>query len=130
MQNIVIQYLFWQFFEMPGAILRAWRNFLLFNLNYFSVPLLLKTFFSHWRRYRWSYGKGFDLGRYLETFFSNLISRILGAFVRSFAIVMGILSEIGILLGGMIVFLGWLILPVFLIAGLVFGIRIIFLNLF
>ncbi len=126
MQNILFQYLIWQFFEAPRAILKAWKNFLLFNLNYFSVPLLLKTFFSHWRRYRWSYGKGFDPGRYLETFFSNLISRVLGAFVRSFAIVIGVLSEIGILFGGIIVFLGWLVLPAFLIAGLVFGIKIIF----
>ena len=126
MQNILFQYLIRQFFEAPRAILKAWKNFLLFNLNYFSVPLLLKTFFSHWRRYRWSYGKGFDPGRYLETFFSNLISRVLGAFVRSFAIVIGVLSEIGILFGGIIVFLGWLVLPAFLIAGLVFGIKIIF----
>ncbi|MDD2697156.1 MAG: hypothetical protein PHE52_03325 [Candidatus Pacebacteria bacterium] len=126
MQNILVQYIVWQFFEVPREILKAWKNFLLFNLNYFSVPLLLKTFFSHWRRYRWSYGKGFDPGRYLETFFSNLISRVLGAIVRTFAIVIGILSEIGIFFGGVIVFFGWLLFPAFLIAGLIFGIRIIF----
>jgi len=124
--NIFFQWLFWQFFEMPGNILKAWRNFLRFNLNYFSIPLLLKTFFSPWRKYKWSCGKGFDVKRYLEAFFSNLISRILGAILRSFLIFIGLLAEIFIIFIGIIVFFGWLILPAFLIAGLIFGIKIIF----
>ncbi len=124
-QNIVLQWLFWQFFEMPGNILKAWRNFLLFNLNYFSIPLLLKTFFSPWRRYQWAYGKGFDIKRYFEAFFSNLISRILGAMVRLVLILVGLLIEIFIIFGGMIIFFGWLALPFILIAGLIFGFKVL-----
>ena len=124
-QNIFWQWVFWQFFEIPGSILKAWRNFLLFNLNYFSIPLLLKTFFSPWRRYRWSYGKGFDIKRYLEALFSNLISRILGAILRSFLIFIGLLAEIFIIFGGTIIFLGWLVLPALLILGLIFGFKVI-----
>lgn len=118
------QWVFWQFFEMPGNILKAWINFLLFNLNYFSIPLLLKTFFSPWRRYKWSYGKGFDIKRYLEALFSNLISRILGAVMRSFLIFVGLLAEIFIIFAGIIIFLGWLVLPVLLIGGLIFGLKV------
>ena len=73
-QNIFIQYFLWYFHDVPKEILKGWRNFLVFNFNYFSIPLLLKTFFSHWRQYKWSYGRGFDIARYLEAFFSNLIS--------------------------------------------------------
>ena len=124
--NIFFQWLFWQFFEMPGNILKAWRNFLLFNLNYFSILLLLKTFFSPWRRYKWSYGKGFDATRYLEAFFSNLISRILGAVMRSFLIFIGLLVEIFIIFAGAIIFLGWLVLPLILIFGIYHGFRILF----
>jgi len=123
--NIFFQWLFWQFFGMPGNILRAWRNFLLFNLNYFSIPLLLKTFFSPWRKYRWSYGKGFDVKRYLEAFFSNLISRILGAILRSFLIFIGLLAEIFIIFAGAIIFLSWLVLPALLIFGIYHGFRIL-----
>jgi len=125
-QNILIQYLIWQFFDVPGELIRAWKNFLLFNLNYFSIPLLIKTFFSYWRRYKWSYGRGFDIGRYLEVFFSNLISRVLGAVVRSFLIFFGIIVEIFIVFAGFVVFISWLIMPAFLIAGLIFGFKIIF----
>lgn len=125
-QDIFSEYISWYFFEIPKSILRAWGNFLKFNLNYFSVPLLFKTFFSPWRRYRWIYPKGFDIGKYFEVFFSNLISRTLGAVLRFFLILVGILTEIFIIFAGIIVFFGWLILPALLIFGLIFGFKIIF----
>ncbi len=103
----------------------AWKNFLRYNLEYFSVPLLIKTFFSPWRRYQASYGKGFDLGRYFEAFLSNLIFRSLGAFLRSFLIVGGLLVEVFILFAGAFIFFAWLAAPAFLIAGFLFGIQVI-----
>ncbi|OGZ19079.1 MAG: hypothetical protein A2175_02030 [Candidatus Nealsonbacteria bacterium RBG_13_42_11] len=125
MQNIVFQYLVWQFFDAPKNILKAWKNFLLFNLNYFSIPLLLKTLFSPWHRYKVSYGRGFDFGRYFEAFFSNLIFRILGAIIRTLLIIIGLLMEVFIVLGGLIAFFCWLVLPAILIVGFIFGIKII-----
>lgn len=124
-KNILIRYLTWYFFDVPKEILRGWKNFLVFNLNYFSFFLLLKTFFSPWRQYKWSYGRGFDISRYLEAFFSNLISRVLGAIMRSFLIVSGILTEIFIFLVGVAVFLTWFLLPVFIFDGLYFGFKIL-----
>jgi len=126
MENVFLQYLFWQFLEMPGNILKAWKNFLKFNLNYFSIPLLLKTLFSPWRRYRMSYGKGFDIGRYFTAFFSNLIFRILGAIMRVFLIIIGLLVEIFLIFAGIIIFFGWIALPALLIVGLIFGFKILF----
>jgi len=114
-QNILIQYLIWHFFDVPREILRAWRNFLKFNLNYFSVISLLKTLFSPWRRYTWSRGRGFSVSDYLEVLFSNFISRIIGAIMRSFLIFIGIFAEILIIFVGFFIFLGWFILPIILI---------------
>ena len=125
MQNIFLQWVFWHFLEVPGNILKAWGNFLRFNLNYFSIPLLFKTLFSSWRRYRVSYGKGSDIGRYFEAAFSNLLFRILGAVMRSSLIIIGLLVEIFIIFAGFMVFLGWLILPILLIFGLYYGFRIL-----
>ncbi len=117
-ENIILMWLYWHFLEMPKNILQAWRNFLLFNLNYFSVPLLFKTFFSPWHGYRWSYGRGFDIGRYAGVFASNLISSILGAILRIFLIVIGLTIEIFIIIAGAVIFLIWLLLPFILIKGL------------
>jgi len=125
-QNILFQYLTWHYVDQVRGILLAWKNFLRFNLNYFSISLLLKTLFSHWRKYQWSYGRGFDIKRYAEVFFSNLISRVIGAIIRFFLILIGVVAEIFIVLAGIIVFLGWLLLPVLLLAGLWFGFKLLF----
>jgi hypothetical protein len=124
-QSIFFQWFLWQFFDVPSAILKAWKNFLLFNLNFFSVPLLLKSFFSPWRRYQWAYPRGLDIGKYFEVLISNLISRILGAIMRTFLIIIGIFIEVLYIFAGIIVFFGWLVLPALLIAGLIFGFKIL-----
>lgn len=124
-QNIFIQWFSWQFFDMPINILKVWKNFLLFNLNFFSTPLLLRSFFSPWRRYQWAYPKGLDMGKYFEVLISNLISRIIGAIMRSFLIIIGLVVEILYIFLGAVIFSVWLILPFFLFLGIYHGFRII-----
>ena len=121
-----MQVLIWQFFDMPRAILIGWKNFLLFNLNYFSVQLLLKTYFSHWHKYQYPYERVFEFWKNTEVFIFNMMSRIIGAIVRTFIIIIGIISEILIIILGLIIFLGWLILPALLVFGLFFGISLMF----
>jgi hypothetical protein len=124
-QNIFIQWLVFQFVDVPREILKAWRNYLLFNLKYFSIKLLIKTFFSYWRNYKWNYPRGFDAGEYLGALAGNFISRILGAAMRSVLIIIGLVLEVFIFFAGATVFLGWLVLPALLIIGLLFGLKII-----
>lgn len=126
MGKIILLYLEWHFMDRPKAIFEGWMNFLKFNLNYWSVPVLLKTYFSHWRRYQYSYGKGFNFGRYLEAFSFNIISRVIGAFMRSFLIISGLFTEFFIFAFGLFVFLLWLILPALLFLGFLYGFRILF----
>ena len=125
MINIFSQWFSWHFLELPKDIFKAWKNFLLFNLNYFSISLLLKTLFFPWRKYSYSYGRGFDLSRYFKAFTFNLISRALGAIMRTCLIILGLLAQIFIIFVGTVVLIGWLLLPVFLIIGLIFGFRIL-----
>lgn len=125
-QNIIFSWLKWHFFEAPKSILQIWRNFLKFNFDFFSVGVLIRTLFSPWKKNQWSYGRGFDIGRYFSVLFSNLISRILGAVVRLFLIIFGLLIEIFIFLGGAFVFLFWIIMPVLLIFGFWLGLKIVF----
>lgn len=127
-QNIFLQGISWYFFDVPLGILKAWKNFLKFNLKYFSVILLLKTLFSTWKRDRESYGRGFDFGKFFEIFFGNLISRILGFLIRSVLIIIGLLVEIIIIIIGLFIFFSWLIMPVILFAALIFGINLLLSN--
>ena len=125
-KNIFSLFLFWYIWYVPISILRGWKNFLKFGLNYFSIPRLVKTLFSPWRKYAWAYPRGFSFWQYFESLISNLIFRILGAILRSVLIVVGIISELFIIVIGFLVFLGWIILPILLIFGLYHGFRILF----
>ena len=121
-KNIFLLWLRWHFVEAPESIVRVLRNFLVFSARFFSVKILLKTFFSHWRRYRESYGRGFDLRRYFFTFIGNAISRVVGMIIRLFTLAVWLASEVIIFAIGFIVVAGWIILPaiiVFLIVSAV-----------
>ena len=127
MQSILLlYYLKWHFIDAPKNILKGWGNILGFNLNYFSIGLLLQTFFSPWRRIAWDYGRGFNLGTYLFTFGSNLISRIIGAIMRSFLIAAGLAAQFAILLMGSFLLLSWLALPGIIAAAFFYGIFLLF----
>ena len=126
MENIAVQYVYWHYCEQTKAILRAWGNLLVFNFNYWSVPLLLKTLFSYWHKYQEPYARGFDPKQYLETFAMNMISRMIGAVVRTAVIIIGIITEAIILVLGIIFFLAWLVTPALLFLGFIYGFRILF----
>jgi len=114
-KTLASQWFFWHFYEMPKFLFLVWKNYLSFGLNYFSVPLLLLTLFSPWKKYRWRYPKGFDIGEYFSTFVSNIFSRIIGAICRFSLIIIGIVAQIFIFTLGMVVILFWFLIPVILV---------------
>ena len=124
-RNIFLRFLIWHFFEQSKSLLKAFKNFLVFNFNFFSIAQLGKTLFSHWRRYKEAYGRGLDIKRYARVFTSNMISRCMGAFIRTVTIIVGLMVEFFVFIGGTIVFLAWLFLPILLLFGLYFGIRLL-----
>ena len=131
MLSTYLQFLFWYFVDMPLILLKVWKNFLLFNLNYFSVYTLLRSYFSHWHKYYSPYKKAFEIWANIEILVLNMMSRVIGAFLRTFLIIIGLFFEILILAAGVAVLTGWLLLPFFLIIGILFGLNLIFgLNLF
>lgn len=123
MQTLLLfRYARWHYLEATGDILRGWRNILWFILNYFSVPLLLRTLFSPWRGIQWRKRKGFNPGDILSTLLSNLISRILGAIVRSFLIMAGLLCEATFFILGAFLLIFWLLLPFLIFMVFIYGI--------
>lgn len=124
--SIIFQYFQWHYFEMPRAILQGWINFLEFGLNYFSIPVLIRTIFSPWRRYRYDYGRRFDPGRWFEAFTFNMMSRGIGTVMRLFLIFIGVLAEMFISMAGIIVFVGWIFLPMISIGSFLLGFVLLF----
>lgn len=119
-ENIFYLWFLWQFYEMPKFLFSAWRNYLFFGLDYFSIPLLLKTLFSPWRRYNWVYPKGFDIKEFFNTLISNIFSRIIGAICRIVLIIVGAVAQVFIFLAGIVTIFLWLLIPFIIIAGILF----------
>ncbi|TSC94797.1 MAG: hypothetical protein CEN87_331 [Parcubacteria group bacterium Licking1014_1] len=117
-QNIIISWFLWCFYEMPRFLIQIWRNYLLFGLNYFSVPLLFKTLFSPWRRYRWNYPKSFDIKEFFNTLISNSFSMVLGAMCRIVLIIIGILGQVVIFSAGLTAIILWILAPFIIIGGI------------
>jgi hypothetical protein len=119
-ENIFSVWVKWQFWETPKFLILAWGNYFMFASNYFSLPILLKTFFSPWRRYRWNYPKGFDVAEFFNTLISNTVSRILGAFMRIILIITGICFQAFVALAGLLVLLFWIFCPLIALSGFLF----------
>jgi len=126
MQMLFLEYIRWHFYQMPKLILQGWKNYLKFGNYFFSIGLLLKSWFSPWKRITWSYGRGFSPTRYLETLISNLFSRCVGAVLRSVIIIVGLGFEAFILILGATFYLFWIFLPAILFVCFVFGIKFLF----
>jgi len=120
-KNIFSLWFYWHFYEMPKFLLGVWKNYILFALNYFSLPILLKSFFAPWRRYKWNYPKSFDVGEFISTAISNGFSRFLGALIRIFLIIFGLVFQIFVIFAGLLIFLLWILLPFIIIFGLLFA---------
>jgi len=118
--DILISWFVWQFYEMPKFLFGVWNNYFIFATNLFSLPLLLKTFLAPWRKYNWSYPKGFNIQEFFNTLISNFFSRIIGAIMRTVLIIVGILFQIFIAVAGLVIFLAWLLFPFIIVCGFLF----------
>ena len=116
--NIFSLWFSWQFNEVPKFLLEVWSNYFVFMTNFFSIPGLLKTFFSPWHRYQWRYPKGFDIQEFFSTLVSNIFSRMIGVLLRIVLIITGICLDFFVIVAGALVLMAWLLLPV-LLAGLI-----------
>ena len=114
---IAIVFWRWYYGEAIKDVLTGWKNYIIFSLNYFSIPLLLKTILAPWKRDITRKPRGFDVKKVFEYIAFNLISRGIGFLVRFFTIIVGIVFFLLVLVFGFIFFIVWLILP-FAIVGL------------
>lgn len=121
-ENTIISWLSWQFYQMPRFLFKVWNNYFIFVTNFFSLSLLLKTFFAPWRKYRWSYPKGLDVGAFFSTLISNIFSRFLGALMRVVLIITGIFFQVFIAIFGAVAILLWYAVPFIIIGGVIVSI--------
>lgn len=105
-------YLGWHYVYSPKRILEITQNYLIFFFHYFSVVLIIHSFFAPWKREAIQHkGPGFSFKEILNVVSYNLISRSIGIIVRFFTLITWLLLESFILVLGLIVVLLWIIIP-------------------
>lgn len=87
-------------------------------IDYFSVDLLAKTLFSPFRQISAGKVDG-PLGVQLRAFGDRLISRVIGAMIRTVLLVMGMISIALTALFGLVVLMVWAFVPVMPFVGIV-----------
>lgn len=87
-------------------------------MDYFSIDLLLKTYFAPFRQISAGKVDG-PIGVKFRAFLDRLISRIIGAVVRTLIIGVGLVTIIFHALFGLVVLGFWAIVPLLPIVGLI-----------
>jgi len=101
----------WYFLEVPKKIKKIWENYLWFFGRYFAIPDLAREFLAPWKGLVFHREKkGLDFGDIFSAMFGNLISRIIGAMMRLFFLILGLAAELIALAGGVLAYAVWLIL--------------------
>ena len=120
------EYVLWHY---GRALLEIWelgRNYLRFGWNFFSLPLLLKTWLSPWYRMREEYDPNMTHFEALgAALLGNIVLRIVGALLRTFVIALGILFCVGVITLTIVVFCVWVLFPAVLVALFVAGVTIL-----
>ena len=121
---IIPSYLAWHYGEAYRDIIRLWTNFLWFFGNFFSLTLLIKTFFAPWKRIKEGRGARFSLENIAEAVVTNTVMRLVGALMRSAVILAGSIAVLAVFWLGILLIAVWTLLPLLLVLSFIYGLTV------
>ncbi|HUC96210.1 MAG TPA: hypothetical protein VMR16_00910, partial [Candidatus Saccharimonadales bacterium] len=108
----------WWYGKGLSSRVRIVKDRLRASVDFFSVDLLISTLFAPFRQISAGDVTG-SIDVQVRAFFDRLLSRFIGAFVRTFMIVFGLIAMLLQIVFGIIVLIFWLIIPLLPIIGLI-----------
>lgn len=124
--QLLLRYIFWHYSNALVNFVRIWENFLWFFYHFFSIPTLTKTLFSPFRRLGEEYSGGFHLQELATVVVVNTMMRLIGAVARTIVIAIGIGFLFLTAVGGVIVGIAWIVMPIVLGGLFLIGTGILF----
>ncbi len=119
-------YIHWHYSRAFSDIFHIWRNVTYFVFNFFSIPLLLRTLFSPWKRIEATREtQGLDIGDFISTKIVNTIMRLIGALMRGSLIVVGLFFVGLSVVFGLLFFVLWTLLPFVVVVFTGAGLKLI-----
>lgn len=123
--GVFLRYFSWHYIDALSDIFLVWSNFFWFIGHYFSMALLFRTFFSPWKRITEEY-KREGIEEIAETFILNVSSRLVGMVVRFVILVVGLFTEMLLIVGLFIFYTLWLLLPFLVVCLPIIGVMFLF----
>lgn len=124
--SILHHYILWHYTRAFAEIFHVWVNLFWFAFNFFSIPQLLRSYFSPWKRMTEGRGQTFNFEDIAGFVIINLISRIIGMILRTTIILSGTVALLLLCLGFVVTYAFWVLAPLLLIASLYYGLVLIF----
>ena len=122
--SIMHHYLLWHYTRGFAELFHVWMNFLWFIVNFFSIPQLLRSWISPWKRMVEDRGNTWNIEDLASFVIIGIISRIVGFIMRTVVILLGFTSLILTAILGFITYAFWVIAPLVIIGLLGFGIAL------
>lgn len=108
---LVVGFLQWWYGAGWKRQFSRWRNRLIGVYDYFSVDLLLRSWFAPFRQISAGRVQG-PLSVQWAAFVDKTVSRFVGAFMRTILIIIGVVTIFLTIIFGLIGIVGWLLVPV------------------
>jgi hypothetical protein len=119
---IIPSYFAWHYGRGISDLVRLYQNYIWFFFNFFSINLLVKTFFAPWQRIAEHRSKaGIDFEDIAEVLTINIIMRLVGMMIRTIFIVIGSICVVLVAVFGALFFVVWLLLPVLVPVSIIYG---------
>lgn len=115
---IIHDYFVWHYTRAWWEIWGVWRNYIWFVVHLFSIPQLLRSWLSPFKRITESRGNTWNFEDLASFVIINILSRFVGAIARTAIILVGLLALLITLGVGFVLYTVWMVLP-FIIIGLI-----------
>jgi hypothetical protein len=123
--SIVHQYLIWHYSRGLLEIFHVWLNLLWFVFYFFSLPQLMNSWFSPWKRIVEKRKITWNLEDIAGVIIIGMISRITGFIIRTIIIFIGLVCLFITILGGLATYVFWVAAPLIIISLLGLGVTLL-----
>lgn len=115
----------WLYIDAPKTYFGYIQELIFALFEYFSISLLTKTLIAPYRHDSVAISQ-LPLSQWGQAIVTNFASRAIGFVVRSFVIGVGLLTIVIVGIGSVIFTIAWYLLPILLVASIVYGLTIFF----
>lgn len=122
---IAQDYFLWHYTRAFREFFHVWMNLIWFTIHFFSLPQLLRTWISPYKRITEERQQGFSFEDWLGTVLVNILSRIVGAILRTTIIIAGTASLLFVIAFGATIYVLWILLPILTLTLFIAGISFI-----